>query len=320
MTKRILILVAMTALLFLLPACNDDDECPTCPDTGTPAPTMANIWPHADGTAWTFDGVYRESTVPTPVKDYGTEIPPMDDLHAALGEPLPGVVTMEEDGLYRFAFDGETTTLSGATGQKVVETMFAAPPEDGPDPLLALIARARPDLRPALAARYGIGTKDFSEVPGSPYFLGGYCFSAEEEGYFGYGDVDQNHSWVYLEGDLSVGSEFSLQLVPALTDGVWLYGRVWSLGDRTVNGIDYENVLEVMYVIDLGESMVTDEQGNLLGTSHPYMYGNSFFVPEVGPVEGTERRVFPTPDPVEKSVEGEYFEYVFDLVGVTFAE
>ena len=32
----------------------------------------------------------------------------------------------------------------------------------------------------------------------------------------------------YLDGDLAVGTEFSMQLVPDLADDIWLYGRIWS--------------------------------------------------------------------------------------------
>ena len=279
---------------------------------------MANIWPHADGTAWTFEGAARRSEVPVPTK--AAEVPTMEDLHAELAEPLPGIVTDALEGLYRIEFDGMITTESEATGQNLVQTMFVEAPDDVSDPLLTLVARARPDLRPTIAARFGLGEKEFEQVVASPLLLGGYCFSAEEEGYYGYGDIDQNHSWVYLEGDVAVGTEFSLQLVPALADDVWLYGKVWSLGDLTVSGIDYENVLEIMYVIDMGETQVTDEGGTTIGTSHPYMYGNSFFVPELGPVAGVERRVFPPLEPVEKAYGAEYYEYVMDLVGVTFGE
>lgn len=314
--KRFVIFLLVISLLIPLTACNDDDECPTCPDA-TPQPTMANIWPHEDGTAWTFEGEARRSEVPIPTK--AAELPTMEDLHEALSEPLPGIVTDVLEGLYKIEFDGMITTQSGATGQNMVETMFVEA-DDSPDPLLALVARARPDLRPAIAARYGVGAKEYTRVVASPYFLGGYCFSAEENGYYGYGDVDQNHSWVYLEGDVAVGTEFSLQLVPALAGDVWLYGEVWSLGDRTVNGVDYENVLEVMYLVDLGEAQVTDESGTTIGTHHPYIYGNSFFVPELGPVAGVERRVFPPLDPVEKEYGAEYHEMVMDLVGVTYGE
>jgi hypothetical protein len=318
MYRRILILAVAAAVVVLVPACNDDD-CPTCPGA-TPRPTMANIWPHADGTAWTFEGAARRSEVPLPVK--AAEVPTMDELHAALAEPIPGIVTDVLEGLYRMELDGMITTESGATGQKVVQTFFQEedPSSAGVDPLLALVARARPDLRPAIAARCGLEAKDFGEVSQGPYFLGGYCFSAEEDGYYGYGDIDQDHSWVYLAEGVAVGTEFSLQLVPALADDVWLTGKVWSLGDRTVSGVDYANVLEVMYLVDMGMTTVTDETGNLVGTMHPYIYGHSFFVPDLGPVAGVERRVLPPLEPGEKSPGAEYYEYEMDLVGVTYAE
>jgi hypothetical protein len=58
--KKYLFMILTISLVFGVSACNDDEDCVDCPDVTTPDPTMANIWPHADGTAWTFDGVYRE--------------------------------------------------------------------------------------------------------------------------------------------------------------------------------------------------------------------------------------------------------------------
>lgn len=326
MSKKIALLIVLAAGLVLFSACNDDDECTTCPPpAGAPQPTMANIWPHADGTAWTYDIEYRELT-PLPTVDVKEgEIPTMEELHAALQAPLEGEIVTEEDGLYRLAFDGMVTTESGAEGQNVVETFYTElygevknSGQGGADPFFAAIARSRPDLREALITRCGFDEK-YLETISPPMFMGGYAFSAEDEGYYSFGDLDQNHSWVYLEGDLSVGSEFSMQLVPMLADDIWLYGRIWSVQDRTIGGKLVENVLECMYLIDMGEAAVTDEGGNVIGTYYPYFYGVTFFGPEIGPLAGIERRIN---EPVGVLQDGptSMFEYVMDGVGVTFPE
>jgi len=327
MSKKLLLNLSLIFVLILAAACNDDDDSVNCPDPGAPDPTMANIWPHADGTSWTFDIEYREILPPeVPLK--AGEIPTMEELHAALQDPVPGEVVEEGDGLYRLALDGMVTTDSGATGQNVVESIYMEMP-DGPvksvngnssgvDPVLAMIARARPDLRSGIVSRYGLDEKALDYIF-PPLFLGGYAFAYEDSGYFGYGDLDQDHAWVYLEGDLSVGSEFSLQLVPSLANDVWLHGRIWSISDRTVGGRTYENVVECMYVIDLGETEISDENGTILGSSFPYYYGSSFFAPEVGPIAGVERHVAnPVFTPPAQGYPTE--EYVLDLVGVTFPE
>ena len=128
------------------------------------------------------------------------------------------------------------------------------------------------------------------------YARGECAFSSEDDGYYAYGDLDTEHSWIFLQGDLSVGSEFSLQLVPDLADDIWLYGRIWSIGDRTVGGEAGSNVLECMYVIDMGIQEATDEQGGVLGEYRSYMYYSVLFAPEYGPIMSTERQVL-APDP-----------------------
>ncbi len=328
MSKKILLAVFLTGSLCLVSACNDEDECVNCPGDEAPVPTMANIWPHADGTAWTFDLEYLD-VVPAPdnpVKE--NEIPTMEELHAALQIPIQGDVAVMGEGLYRIALDGMVTTQSGAEGQNVVQTFYLEMPDvpaapvrvtrSGVDPALAMIARARPDLRPALESRYGLEAKSLEDI-GPPFFLGGYAFAFEDSGYYGYADVDTNHSWVYLEGDLSVGSEFSLQLVPALADDIWLHGRIWSVGERSVGGRTFENVLECMYLMDFGEQEITNEDGDILGTFFPYNYGTTFYAPDWGPVSAIERHVASPPE-IQEGPRPILIEYVMDLVGVTFPE
>ena len=89
--------------------------------------------------------------------------------------------------------------------------------------------------------------------------------------------------------------------------------------DRTINGHLVENVLECMYVIDMGEVTATDENGSVIGTYYPYYYGVTFFGPEAGPLAGIERRIMP-PDGVIQDASPSMFEFVMDGVGVTFPE
>ena len=251
MSRKILILALLPGLL-LASACNDDDDCVNCSGDGTPFPTMANIWPHADGSAWTFGLEYRELEPEPGTGAKVGEIPTMEELHAALQVPMDGIVTDEGEGYYRFALDGTVTTRSGAVAQQVVESFFMETPtktvrREGP-------ASSASDRVLAIIAEYGLEKAGFSNY--APYFLSGYAFAYEDSGYYGYGDIDQNHSWVYLEGDLRPGAEFSFQLAAGLTNEVWLHGRVWSVGRRTFGGRTYSNVLECMYVLDFGEMYI----------------------------------------------------------------
>ena len=122
-------------------------------------------------------------------------------------------------------------------------------------------------------------------------------FAFEDSGYFGYGDLNTERRWVYLGDSLAVGTEFTLQIVPDLADDIWLYGRIWSIGDRSVNGVTWHNVVECMYAFDFGVQEAVDEDGNIVDYFHSYIYGTTLFVPEVGPIACDERHML-APDGV----------------------
>jgi hypothetical protein len=309
MSHRLLIMLPILALALSLAGCLDDDdcECPACPEvTGPPEPTLDNIWPHADGTGWLYDLTVREYTT----AGYGDDPPPLPtwaQIDSLLNEPAGVDLVSEDAGLYGLRFDGDLVTDTGVTGQDLVETIYAdvwseegkAAAAPRPDPVALLVARARPDLRAALAARLGVdeaallaalADKELTDM-GSLYFLGAYAFAAEDDGYYGYGDLNTSHAWTYLEGPLEPGTTWSLQLVPDIADDIWLHGHVWSVEDMTVGGRAVDNAVAALYLVDLGLQTVTDEQGNIVGEFQAYMYGRTVFVPEVGPVACTERRL-----------------------------
>jgi len=296
------LLAVSCVLLFVAAGCDEDDECARCPDLpDDPEPTLANIWPHEDGTEWVYDLEYGQFEGPD-VSEEPPPLPSMEDLHAALQQPVDADQLGLDVGLYRLLFDGQVTTETGVVGQDLVEAFYSEVDpllrETGDarsceQRLLRTLARARPDLRPAILKRLG-GAADWSKDLAdarSPFFLGAYAFAFEDSGYYAYGDLDTEHAWTYLEGDLSVGSEFSLQLVPEIADDIWLHGRVWSVEDRDISGIAWPNALEYLYVVDLGVQTATDEGGEVIGYVHPYVYGTTVFVPEVGPVACHERHV-----------------------------
>ncbi len=329
MSRSLLQIVLLSCFLLLaVTACNDDDS-PTCPGQDL-RPAMANIWPHADGNIWFFEGGYSEFPPP---ETGGTgrlddlPLPSMADLHADLQHPVAGEPDLAVNCLYRLSLDGEITTDTGVSAQHLAGRFyFPQPgggdtvrgPESGGDPLLRLIARVRPDLREAALARMSPGARKDISID-LPLSLGDYAFAYEDSGYFGYGDLDTGHSWVYLAGSLEAGTEFSHQLVPSIADDVWLHGRVWSRGDLTVGGRLYRNAVEVMYVVDLGESDVVDENGDPIGVFRSYIYGTVHYVPGVGPVKGLERHV-EGPNQMDGSESGLITDYVMDLVSASTGE
>lgn len=108
--SRISTILLCSLLLLSMAACNDDDDCPTCPSDLATAPTMANIWPHADGNSWTFDMTHREYPVDHSAVAFtdttNPSLPSMAALHAELQMPLPGTPDFSEDVIFRFALNG----------------------------------------------------------------------------------------------------------------------------------------------------------------------------------------------------------------------
>jgi len=292
--RRLLLLLGLLSVLCL--GCNDED-CPECPDP-SPTPTLANLWPHADGADWLYDFTYLVVEAPAPAET-APPLPSLQALHDALGEPLTGDVLEQDQGLYRLRFDGEVTTESGVVAQNLVGTTYhaAAPPftgrgQAGDRRLLELIASVRPDLRSRILERIGgTSAKQGDALGSSLYSLGSCAFAFEDSGCYAYGDLSTDHSWIFLEGDLTVGSGFELQLVPELADDIWLRGRIWAVGDRTVGGESWSNVLECLSVIDLGVQVATDEQGDPVGEVRSYIFYTTLYAPGFGPIMSVERQV-----------------------------
>ncbi|MBK6898638.1 MAG: hypothetical protein IPH09_04995 [bacterium] len=92
-----------------------------------------------------------------------------------------------------------------------------------------------------------------------------------------------------------------MQLVPELADDIWLYGRVWSIADRVVAGVERQNVLECMYAVDLGVATATNDEGELIGEYRAYIYCSTLYAPGFGPIASQERWVFPD---IDESTQG----------------
>ena len=345
---RYILLFLSVLSLALLVACNDED-CPTCPepqdcpDCPDPlSPTLENIWPNEDGNAWTYDLTANEFAIDYQVDlENPPPLPTMEDLYIDLQGPAGGELLGTASGLFRFAFDGLTTTDPGVTGQNVIATVFTDPwtkvldtgidpsldPEatlvtDGFELLLQRVAQARPDLRPKIADTYGVIWEpqdrfEKAEIPFGPLFLPGSgggigAWKKNDLGIYAYGIWNTDPSWIYLEANLSVGHGFQLQLIPNLASDIFLYGQIFKQGSFTTGGLEFYNCVECMYVIDMGFMDVTDVQGNLLGQVHTWCYGLIVYAPGVGPIFSIERLLHGVlEDP------GHMTENIVELIGAT---
>src|SRR5262249_2175201 len=150
---------------------------------------------------------------------------------------------------YGLAFDGTTTTQSGAAGQNLVEsaaltkglrTKLVA---DFRARILAQVAKARPDLRSAIRA---LDDTIPPEAYFTPVLLHGGAWEKTPEHIGGYGDLDLDLAWLYLIADTRQGATFRLQLIKEIASDVYLTG--WVVPHRVSDAHGKE--LQVIYVID----------------------------------------------------------------------
>lgn len=286
---RALLVSVATALSML--ACGDEDS-PTQPSV--PSPTLDNIWPNDDLRFWTFELTLREWIGPGPPLymdcDSVAPAPSLLEVAAFLESPDVGDSTGTTAGFERLQFDGMRTTESGASGQNLVETLFSAEtPETTVTANLTLLGRiyaARPDLRAALRAhepRLEANLLSHTRIRGSVLLHGG-AWEKTESYIGGYGDIDALLAWKYLEANLEPGQEFTLQLIPSLTNDVFLHGRVHRRTTWETRTGTYVNALECVYMIDYGVSDAVDGDGNFVGCWRSVTFGTVVYAPTVGPV------------------------------------
>ena len=247
MKHRGLLLPIAGLAAVMIGACSDDE--------GGPAPTLQDIWPHADGSAWTFE-VSRSWAWSEGVEMYAS-LPSLETLHADLRRPPPGAAASSDTYLYTFALDGMTVTSAGMPVQAVVNTAEPV----GAEP-----------------------TAPFDQVGSNgSTLLGGTAFAFQDSGFYRYSTTSDHRHWIYLEGDLRPGTEFSLRQGGLFPFDWHLTGRVWSVGNRMIGGKRYAQVVECMYRLDLGEAAYDG------GTVRNIIYGVMDFAPGAGPVAWHER-------------------------------
>jgi hypothetical protein len=218
---------------------------------------LAPLWPNDDGMRWDYD------------------------MHLT---DLIGDIDMDLDAF--LALEGTTMTPGGEA-----QNLFSAHQDPFPGltrsepalpPILLMVWRARPDLRPAIEARYG--GKDIIH-PWFPNFLHGGYFLKSAENIQMWQDTWLHPTWTYLEVPVTTGHSFTHQLVPEFADDIFLHGTVADT-DAAVStpAGDFTGAVKMDYLIDLGISKVVNEQGELIGTIHGEYTGSVHYVPDVGPV------------------------------------
>jgi hypothetical protein len=162
-----------------------------------------------------------------------------------------------------------------------------------PEGLSALEQRlwsVRPELREKLlvgrARRVAVQPSLLLRVPECSNEAG---LLVDDEVAMGLWGSNGDWAWWWITADVTPGSTFRLQLVPHLADDVFVNGNVRTIdGAVTTPAGSFTNVVIVDYVIELGESIISDAVGTVLGTAFFETVGWVAFVPGVGPVASEE--------------------------------
>ena len=229
------------------------------PQPASSEPSLASLWPNADGTRW--DYTMSVIDIVTPLNWIG-----------------PG----------QMSFDG-TVQTAGGTAQVLVATH---PSPDGKpgvaaaDAVLAAVWRTRPDLRPAIAARHG--DQSATEGVWYPLLLHTGYFMKTATALQMWQPSWTHPTWTYATADLTLGAQFTHHLIPEIADNVFLYGTVEAI-DATVAtpAATFIDAVRIGYEIDYGWTEEVDlNTGMPTGRFYRALTkGHVTFVPDTGPVE-----------------------------------
>ena len=250
---------------------------------------LDDLWPNDNGHAWSFSYRSEETQSPQPtIYPTAEQVPPApspEEVLPVLRAPVE--LGNVRNGFYTLIFDGQTTTLSGATGQNLRETLVIPGaqlrPATTPDlrqRLLTLVARARPDLRRKIAA---LGVAPSDTLTTYPLLVHGGCWEKTLDHIGTFGDVDRNLAWKFLDADTRQGASFRFQLLPSITTDVFL--TAWVVPHKLRSDEAKGRALEVVYVIDYG----LDQTGTPPGYFRAIGYGSVIYIPGQGPVSSLER-------------------------------
>jgi hypothetical protein len=284
---KILMITICAALVFL--GCSDDD-CVQCPPDNSTNPTIENIWPNADKTAWTYAYEVRqwgsEPTIYPTRDDIPTDpLPTWSEIFAVVEAHAPVEPYLSEEGEYRIRFDGMTTTGPGVTAQNLVSEFLS------PVPPLAPSAALNPASRFMTITgqqRGDLVSKSSVQVPAFPHLIHGGAWEKTSQWIGTYGELYPELGWKFLTQDLSPGAEFSWPLVTSIAEGAMLYGRVYRhVTVRTILGT-FAKAVDCLYIVDLGILTITDFEGHVVGYMRQLEYGRVIYAPTVGPVYSYE--------------------------------
>jgi len=231
--------------------------------------TMDALWPNEDGRSWRYDQHYESFDINQLVVD----------------------------NQIRIFLDGTTVAPNGIQAQYLRQEVISGPVAATalvalvPDAFMRSVYEARPDLQQKI-----LNLVADSPCPGNAP-VGSY--SVLLNGEFAYRKTAQEiaawrcnaadtRSWLWLVSDLTIGSTFTLQLLPDIATDIFLHGKMAAIESANVPAGTFDGCMLVEYVIDYGTSECTDESGAIIGTSRSETHGYIHYAPLVGPVESFE--------------------------------
>lgn len=285
-------LLSLLALVVVVAGCDDDV---TGPGGGAPAPD--ELWPTGpvgEQASWMYHWERTTRVAESPTLYASPEavppVPTFDDAYTLLtAAPAPDFGAASE-AFYELAVVGPDTTATGVAGLWLRARTFrqtgspSASTVDGERAFLQHLSSTRSELHDRIAGLDA--TVPRVELPPLPLFLRGGTFESNADHVALYGNLDQAPSWLYLIDDLSVGSEFTLQIAASARDDVYLHGQVRRFLVVDVAGRVLRRCVEMLYVLDRGVSTLTVDGGEAYYRS--FDVGRVVFAPSVGPVSSDE--------------------------------
>jgi hypothetical protein len=291
---------------LIITGCSDN----SCkPKTCGPYPTLDNIWPNDDQRFWEYDFTMRgwSGGLFDTLYENEDDVPPLPsfgDIEDLLENHPIGDDVNTDTGVYRMRFDGDSTSDYGVTAQALKDTLYIAGMAVSRDGRATrqdiILGRATPDRRGA--RDHSVLLLDAAEdILSYPMMIHGGFWEKNDAWIGTYCEIDTFLCWKFLEEDLTVGHEFEHQLIPGISDQVFLHCKILSMGDAEIGGMVYPNALECAYIIDYGVNWA-ELPPDLTGYYRLYDYGGVIYAPEVGPVYSYERALVEAGDDDSRGV------------------
>ena len=223
---------------------------------------LSTFWPNDDGNSWAFHFEQFEVGADIPAL-YGLDLSDPKNIDCgdlafrlSLDVAMLGDTTFFRERAYEMKLDGTVDT--GAGPKQYLEVT--------PGSLVV-----------AKGAALG---KAATSIPIS---LSSGPFEVRNDWIGYYSSHESDSSFTVVRAPLFEGASFEHRLASEFAENLWEYG--WVVGMKNVvTGLGSFSALEVVYLIDYGESSLINEQGEEIGPIHSWSFSLLDLVPGVGPV------------------------------------